>query len=212
MIVECPLCLSKNTAQAITSADKRLFYQCPNCFLIFVDRLLLPTEENEKQRYEQHNNSYDDLDYTNFLNQAISPALQFIKTSHVGLDYGCGKNAVLSELLKRKDIQCYNFDPYYFPDLADRLYDFIFCTETAEHFFQPQHDFEIIFSKLKKGGYFVLMTEFWNNQINFSSWYYARDFTHVSFYHQNTLAYISKKFNLSIVFNDDKRVVIFIKN
>lgn len=212
MAVECPLCSTTHSAQTFKSADNRLFYQCENCFLIFADKSFLPSSEKEKQRYDLHHNSIDDVEYVNFLNQAIHPALNFINSSNIGLDYGCGKNAVLSKLLVKYHIYCDNYDAFYFSELADKTYDFIFCTETAEHFFVPKNDFEKIVSNLKKGGYFILMTESWNLDIDFTSWYYARDYTHVSFYHQNTFNFIAQKFNLSIVFNDAKRVVIFIKN
>lgn len=212
MTVDCPLCSTTYSAQTFKSADNRLFYQCENCFLIFSDKSFLPSSEKEKQRYDLHQNSIDDVEYVTFLNQAIHPALNFINSSNIGLDYGCGKNAVLSKLLVKYHIDCDNYDVFYFSELADKTYDFIFCTETAEHFFTPKIDFEKIVSHLIKGGYFILMTEFWNNDIDFTSWYYARDYTHVSFYHQNTFNFIAHKFNLSIVFNDAKRVVIFIKN
>jgi hypothetical protein len=211
-LLDCPLCSSAFSANNSIIAARRKFYHCNNCDLIFADKAFIPSPEKEKQRYDHHQNSMDDTAYLQFLNQALSPALDFLNPSHIGLDYGCGKNTVLSHLLAKHDIKCDNYDIFYFPVLENKMYDFVFCTETAEHFSLPKIDFENIVAHLKKGGFFILMTEFWNNELDFSNWYYVRDFTHLSFYHLNTIKYIAQKFNLSIVFNDAKRVVIFIKN
>lgn len=210
--IECPLCSTTFSANNSIIAAGRRFYHCTNCDLIFTDKAFIPSPLKEKQRYELHQNSMDDIAYCQFLNQALSPALDFINSSHIGLDYGCGKNAVLSQLLAKHNIKCYNYDIFYFPVLENKMYDFVFCTETAEHFSNPKKDFENIVAHLKNGGVLILMTEFWNNKSLFFNWYYVRDFTHVSFYHLNTIKYIAQKFNMSIVYNDAKRVVIFIKN
>lgn len=210
-LLECPLCFTASLANNTIFASGRKFYHCNNCDLIFADKAFIPSPQKEKQRYDHHQNSMDDTAYIQFLNQALSPALNFLNPSHIGLDYGCGKNAVLSQLLAKHDIKCDNYDIFYFPVLENKKYDFIFCTETAEHFSLPKKDFENIDAHLKNGGFLILMTEFWSNVSDFSNWYYVRDFTHISFYHLNTIKYIAQKFNMNIVFNDAKRVVIFIK-
>lgn len=208
----CPLCFKSNSANQIKGADDRIYYRCENCFLIFVDTHFLPSADKELKRYNLHQNTIDDKLYVDFLNQAIHPSLNFIHSSHHGLDYGCGKNAVLSQLLLAHGIGCDNYDVFYYPKLPDKLYDFIFCTETAEHFFSPEKEFFNMTSRLYKNGFLILMTEFWKNLDDFKNWYYTRDFTHVCFYHQHTIDYLAQKFNLKIRFNDAKRVVIFSKN
>ena len=212
MVITCPLCFNSNSTNQIKGADDRVYYKCENCFLIFVDTHFLPSADKELKRYNQHQNSIEDKHYVNFLNQAIQPSLNFIHSTHHGLDYGCGKNAVLSQLLLEYGIRCDNYDAFYYPELPNKWYDFIFCTETAEHFFFPEKEFLNMIARLNKNGYLILMTELWNNLDDFKNWYYTRDFTHVCFYHQHTINYIALKFNLNILFNDAKRVVIFSKN
>lgn len=212
MEINCPLCLSSNSANPLLGADDRVYYKCENCFLIFVEKQFLPAPEIELKRYNQHQNSIDDKQYVNFLNQAIQPALKYIQPNFIGLDYGCGKNAVLSQLLSKYGISCLNYDAYYFTEWPENSYDFIFCTETAEHFFYPEKEFIKMIAHLNKGGLLILMTELWTNVDDFKNWYYTRDFTHVCFYHQNTIHFLAQKFNLTILFNDAKRVVIFSKN
>ncbi|MFN4234389.1 MAG: class I SAM-dependent methyltransferase [Bacteroidia bacterium] len=212
MEINCPLCLSSNSANPIKGADDRVYYKCENCFLIFVDKQFLPLPENELKRYNQHQNSIDDKEYVDFLNQAIHPALKYIQPNFIGLDYGCGKNAVLSQLLSKYGITCQNYDVYFSPKWPENSFDFIFCTETTEHFFFPEREFLKMIAHLKKGGLLIIMTELWTSIDDFKNWYYTRDFTHVCFYHQNTINYLAQKFNLTMLFNDAKRVVIFSKN
>ncbi len=46
------------------------------------------------------------------------------------------------------------------------------------------------------------MTELYNEKIEFESWYYKNDPTHVFFYQRATFEWIQKKFNfLNVTFN-----------
>ena len=64
---------------------------------------------------------------------------------------------------------------------------------------------------IHENGYLVLMTDFWKDVNQFSSWYYVRDFTHVSFYHEKTMKFMELIFGLSIVYTDNQRCIIFRK-
>ena len=46
------------------------------------------------------------------------------------------------------------YDPFFFPnkEIFSKTYDFITCTETAEHFFNPKKEFDLINTLLKKDG------------------------------------------------------------
>ena len=107
-----------------------------------------------------------------------------------GLDYGCGPTPTLSGLLKTHELHCENYDPYFFPELPEGEFDFIFATEVIEHFFNPGQELLRIQGLLKPGGILTLMTELWDSVEKFSGWSYARDNTHVSFYHEKTMEYI----------------------
>lgn len=124
----------------------------------------------------------------------------------LGLDYGCGPEPSLSILLERDGIQCENYDPFFYPVLPQKKYDFVFSTETAEHFFHLRQELLKIRKLLKPGGVFTMMTEVWQDEYDFSEWYYAKDFTHVSFYHMNTIDSICNLFGFELLFSDGKRV------
>lgn len=164
------------------------------------------------ERYRQHNNGIQYEGYVTFLNKAIHPALKYLKPDMKGLDYGCGPEPTLSLLLKQEGYTCDDYDPFFFPDLdQNKQYDFIFATECFEHFFFPARDLQKINELLKDDGILVIMTELWQDIEKFKTWHYAKDATHVSFYHQRTFHYIAGKYGLTPLVADN-RVIIFQKN
>jgi len=205
----CPLCHSQNS-ENIQGPDERTFYKCSTCYLIYTDPNNHPSEEIERKRYLAHENGIEFPGYVAFLNKAIEPSMKFLHLGMTGLDYGCGPNPTLSKLLEKQGIQCENYDPIFFPNgKIKQHYDFIFATECFEHFFFPSKDIELIIGQIRKEGYLIVMTDLWNNLADFKSWSYAQDFTHTSFYHQNTINWIAKHYELKRVYYDEKRVIIF---
>ena len=102
---------------------------------------------------------------------------------------------------------------HFFPnkEIFKKKYDFITCTETAEHFFNPKKEFDLINSLLNKGGWLGVMTSFLTTSEVFDSWYYRRDPTHVVFYAEETFDVIAQQRNwhCEIITKD---VVLFNKN
>jgi SAM-dependent methyltransferase len=210
----CPLCTAKPAVgfQKIQGPDAREYYLCENCHLIFTHTRFLPSKSEEENRYRQHNNGLHQKGYVTFLNKAIIPTLEFLKPGMKGLDYGCGPEPTLSKLLEQEGFTCDDYDPFFFPDLdQENRYDFIFATECFEHFFFPAKDLQKINRLLKENGILVIMTEQWQSMEDFKNWYYAKDSTHVSFYHQRTLNYIAEKLGMIILFTDHYRIIIFQK-
>ena len=207
----CPNCMYHISADKHITSYDRLYYLCETCKLIYLDRTFFPTPEQEKKRYESHQNNIEDTKYVQFLYKLLDPMLEFLNATMIGLDYGCGPNPVLSQLLHKHGITCRIFDPYFFPNKPLGLNDFIILTETIEHFYTPAKEFYEIFTSLKPNGYLGIMTDTWHDIKSFPSWYYVRDYTHVAFYHLETLHYISQKYNAELVYTDQKRVFIFKK-
>lgn len=209
--MSCPLCHTPNAGIAVKGPDKRAYWQCPCCWLIYVSQQHYPNLEDEKKRYEVHQNTIENEGYVQFLNQAITPTLSLLQTGNKGLDYGCGPHPTLSQLIKQHGFECDNYDPFFFPQAPQPPYDFIFATECIEHFFFPLRDFTQIKEWLKTGGYLTILTAMWQSHEQFANWSYARDFTHVCFYHTSTMDFIAKEMGFSIVMNDGKRVCVFKK-
>jgi hypothetical protein len=194
---DCPLCASSGEFLRISGPKERQYLVCANCQLIFMDRALLPDPLTEKTRYQAHQNSAQNEGYVRFLNQAISPTLPYLHAKMQGLDYGCGPTPTLSVLLGEHGLSCENYDPYFFPTLTEKHYDFIFATEVIEHFFHPASEFIRLKALLKPEGMLTLMTEQWHDLKGFSTWHYAKDITHVCFYHANTIAYLCENFGFT---------------
>ncbi|HSM25820.1 MAG TPA: class I SAM-dependent methyltransferase [Anaerolineaceae bacterium] len=205
-IITCPLCSESGEFDHLQSPLGSEFWLCDQCDLIFMDREFLPDRIAEKDRYETHQNGPQYPGYVTFLNRAIIPTLPYLNRDMLGLDYGCGPKPTLSILLEREGIKCDNYDPFFYPTLPQKKYDFVFSTETAEHFFDPRQELMKIQNLLKPGGIFTIMTVVWQDEDDFSAWYYAKDFTHVSFYHQNTINQVCKLFGFELLFSDEKRV------
>jgi hypothetical protein len=53
-------------------------------------------------------------------------------------------------------------------------------------------------SLLEEGGWLGIMTNFYNNSIDFEDWYYRKDPTHVVFYTEQTLEVIALMMTWSI--------------
>jgi Methyltransferase domain len=86
------------------------------------------------------------------------------------------------------------YDPFFADDesLLSVQYDFIACSETAEHFRDPASSWRLLASLLLPGGIIGVMTEWHRGQTPISSWRYARDPTHVSFYCRETFQFLAE--------------------
>ena len=164
----------------------------------------------EKKRYELHTNS-DEQGYTQFLQKIIQPTFFYLTEKKIkieqALDYGCGPNPRLAQLVREKSISCAAYDPYFYPEKKQDRYPLIFCTEVVEHFRQPRSDWLKLIETLSFGGVLGLMTQFHSGAKLFPDWWYVRDFTHISFYSQNTIEYLAKEWNLKIFKNESSIMI-----
>lgn len=162
-------------------------------------------------RYRLHENGPGHPGYARFLGQALLPALPHIAPGARGLDYGCGPSPVLGGLLSENNRHCENYDPLFHPPPPSGLFDFVFATECFEHFFRPGREMARISRLLAPGGLLTVMTEPWTTETAFARWHYARDFTHVCFFHADTFAFIGRKFRFSRLESGNQRVFILKK-
>jgi len=189
---------------------ERKYFSCDDCGLIFVPPNYFLSAMAEMERYSSHQNSPEQEGYVNFLSRLIQPLKTRLKKPGVGLDYGCGPGPTLSKLLQSLGHHVVNYDPYFFPqDVAlNRTFDFITCTEVAEHFYRPRKEFIKLRSMLKKQTPVLgLMTEILSTPAQFPGWYYHRDPTHVSFYQPQTIEWIANFLALKIT-HLEKNVII----
>ena len=208
----CPLCQSNQT-QLFSRDPQRLYLQCQCCLLVFVDRQYLLTAEQERQHYLLHNNDVTDAGYRQFLSKLASPLLSLLgQDTKEGLDFGCGPGPLLAQMFSEAGHQMQVWDPFFAnnPAALQQQYDFISCTEAIEHFVNPQNEWQLWLTLLKPKGYLAIMTKCYPAADAFNNWYYKRDPTHISFFSQQTFAWLAHHYHLDVAFPTND-VVIFRK-
>lgn len=208
----CPLCQSAAT-KFYHRDHLRTYFGCDECQLVFVETACLPTVEEEKQLYDQHENSPDDQGYRNFLGRLYKPLRQHLQTGQRGLDFGCGPGPTLSVMFEESGFAMEVYDPIYAPNphTFEQPYDFITATEVVEHLHHPNLELNRLWRCLKPGGYLGLMTKMVEDQQAFSRWHYKNDPTHVRFFAPATFEWLARQWQADIEFFG-RDVVIFHKS
>jgi 2-polyprenyl-3-methyl-5-hydroxy-6-metoxy-1,4-benzoquinol methylase len=91
---------------------------------------------------------------------------------------------------------CIHYDPFFHPDesVFEKKYDFITCSETAEHFRDPAKEFNRLATLLEPGGVLGVMTSMHDSNTDFANWHYRHDPTHVAFYSEKTFNLLVDRF------------------
>lgn len=164
--------------------------------------------------YSKHDNSFESLGYVKMFENLIENFIKPLNITGKALEFGSGPGPVLFELLKRTGLEMHQYDPFYYKseEYLNHKYNLITSTEVAEHFSDPMKEFKHLESLLNDDGYLVIMTSFRMMEIEqFFKWWYRRDETHISFYNLKTLQYIAKKFNLKIINQNNKNIIVMKK-
>lgn len=196
----CPLCLSMQL-KTLFSLTQRSYIECQDCDLLFTHPACLLSSDGERERYAQHNNNGADAGYRSHLERLILPLGQKVKPGMRGLDYGCGPQGVLHKMLEGSGYIMSSYDPFFGPPLSELAcpYDFITCTEVAEHFSSPQSEFTRILGLLKSGGWLGVLTMFREGERRSPSWWYLRDATHRCFYSKRTFELLCTTLKCTLV-------------
>ena len=187
----CRIC-GVGLARARNVACDRNYLQCERCHGTFAALNDLPSKEFERTQYELHENDPDDPHYRRFVGHLIEPLIERLSEGAEGLDYGCGNGPAGAAMLAESGFDITFYDPFFAPDESalQRDYDFI-CCEVAEHFHDPAGEFSRLDRLLRPGGILAVMTAMEYSDVDFSSWHYRRDPTHVAFYKPDTMLQIA---------------------
>ena len=207
----CPLCFSKQVRDFATVDDKQ-YRRCEVCHLTFMSSEYYLDEDAELARYQLHENSPDDLRYREFLSRLSTHLTPKLPAAAEGLDFGSGPGPTLSVMLEEQGFRVNLYDPFFAPstDALNRTYDFITCTETVEHFYQPGKEFRRLDGLLRSGGWLGIMTEMLEPEVDFTRWRYHREPTHVCFYKRETMNWIAERHTWKVEF-PQKNVTLFQK-
>lgn len=206
--MHCPLCHSKETQKFHTDAH-RDYFKCAKCDLIFVSSEFYLSADDEKKRYEYHENKSDNKGYIEFLKQFINPMMERVEKGSEGLDFGSGPDPVLASIFKKAGYSMELYDAFFQKDesVFQRSYDFITVTEVVEHLHQPLKEIERLWSCLKHKGTLGIMTKFSDNH-DFSRWRYKDDRTHVCFFSTKTFHWLAN--HLGATLEIPKQDVVFL--
>ncbi|MEX2169069.1 MAG: methyltransferase domain-containing protein [Pirellulales bacterium] len=149
--LSCTLC--ENPSQAYAADERRAYYRCSACGLVFADPSDRYDSAAELNHYRKHENDPSDVRYRRFLEQLARPLLARLTIGMRGLDFGCGAGPALSWMLREAGMEMELFDPYFAPnyDLLSRQYDFVTCSEAAEHFYEPREEWDRLSRLLRRG-------------------------------------------------------------
>lgn len=192
LFAPCPVC-EAGAAAIFEEIDGKTYWRCSGCAATCLDRRFFPTIDEECRHYANHENDVDDPGYRRFLSRLAYPLLELSPPAQSGLDYGCGPGPALAAMLRKAGHEMHLYDPLFAADPASlrRTYDFIACTETAEHFHAPAKEFDRLKSLLRPGGVLALMTCFQTDDARFADWHYRKDPTHVVFYREETFRFLA---------------------
>jgi hypothetical protein len=205
---KCPLC--HTVSREYFRDKKRAFLLCPFCKGLFTGKEYLPDRDSERLRYIEHNNDVDDPRYQKFVEPIVEEILSAFTPESKGLDFGAGTGPVISSLLSEKGYGINIYDPFFHDDplLLKEKYDYIACCEVIEHFHQPDKEFLMLRDLLNTHGILYCMTSLFNESINLKTWYYKNDLTHVFFYQEETLYYISREYGFSDIIIKNNLVIL----
>ncbi len=208
--MKCPLCGGVNNS--LFSSDKRRdYYRCVDCALVFVPESQRLSSEDEKKEYDKHENDPSDIGYRKFLGRLFNPLCEKLDSNSFGLDFGSGPGPTLSVMLQEVGHIMNVFDIFYAnkPEVLNKTYNFITCTEVIEHLHQPDEILNSLVKILDVEGLLCFMTKMVIDQQSFAKWHYKNDMTHVCFYSKETFQWIAERYNCSVEFID--KDVIFLK-
>jgi hypothetical protein len=201
--LSCPLC--SRESGFLCACRGRDYHICGTCDLVFVSPQDQISFTQEKERYLEHNNNPDDEGYQRFLNPVAEAVLLDHHPPACGLDFGCGTGSPLPGMLTDHGFEMDVYDPFFAPheEIFMKEYDFITCTEVAEHMRGPGKEIFRLWDMLKAGGGLYIKTELRDASINFSDWYYIKDPTHIAFYSKDTMSWLAKALGAGLIFPGD---------
>ncbi|HED24474.1 MAG TPA: class I SAM-dependent methyltransferase [Firmicutes bacterium] len=204
----CLLCGSRVNIFAVVNGKK--YYRCRSCRSVMLDPAAHPSLEDEKLRYDQHNNDINDPRYQNFVMPLVEAVEKDCSVEGKGLDFGAGSGPVAAAILGERGYKVTLYDIFYHPDQSvfNKSYDYIICSEVIEHFRSPADEFRKLRRLLRQGGRLYCMTSVYSEEIDFENWHYKDDPTHLFFYHRFAFKWIKENIKFSeLLFKG--RVIIY---
>jgi hypothetical protein len=190
--MKCPLCTSEESQSLPRTREGRLYLKCATCDFVWLSPVFRVSEREEEDRYLEHHNSPDIPAYRAYLSRLAQPVLRHVNRGALGLDYGCGPVEGMKALLEPDGYEVISYDPYFFPRFPEGPFDFVLCSEAAEHFYAPAEEFARIDAILKPKGVLGVSSWLLPPPEKFEDWSYRRDKTHVGFFGEKSVRWLAR--------------------
>ena len=208
--MNCKLC-DAPACRVLTTDARRLYRICDLCRLVFVPENFHVSAREERARYALHDNTADNQEYIDYL-RGVAGELRRIPIDKPNiLDYGCGKDPVLTAILRDRGFACTPYDPLYTPGhkLPCGRYDIIILCEVIEHIRNLKRELHTINALLIDNGFLFIKTELYHTADSFHAWWYAQDTTHINFFSLDTMRFIASSLNKDLYYTNGKNCIIF---
>lgn len=184
----CHLCYS-TSSKKIFNDDRRSYYHCEKCRLIFVPANDHISVKEEIKRYTLHDNNIGHAGYVRFLTELVRVIGEQTNPSGQILDYGSGPEEVLTRLLRKNGYNCTSFDPLYDigKEAISKTYDMVVLCEVLEHLRTVRSEIEKIKNILNPDGAVIIRTRLHPPPEDIAGWWYKNDSTHVNFFSREAL-------------------------
>jgi len=178
--MRCRVCAAP--AEAFIVRTTR-FYRCPVCGLYMRAPSCQPSAGAARARYLLHHNSPVDHRYLVWLERFIDTAIMpFAEPGASILDFGCGPEPVLIDLLARRGFSATGYDVHFAPQRTwiKRFWDIIVLHEVLEHLPEPLDTLRFLKSLLAPCGRIAIRTQpAPESPADFARWWYKEDSTHL---------------------------------
>ena len=190
---------------------KLLYYQCLSCHFIMKSKENFASFDEQKERYNLHNNNEDDIGYQAYFQRFIDFTLRDIEKPESALDFGCGASSLLAQMFEKEGITCDFYDPIYHADESykNKSYDLITSVEVFEHLHDPKAILKMLSQYLNPNGSIAIQTAFHlHDRDRFLNWYYRLDPTHIVFFSLKSLEALAEEAGMSVVACNSKNMVL----
>ena len=188
-----------------------IYYSCHHCGLIFKSPEIYQDFDEQKKRYDLHENSEESEGYRAYFRRFLDFLLPRIGGTGQALDFGSGASSLLASMLEEEGFDCDRYDPVYYPDDSYKgcSYDLIVSVEVFEHLHHPDEVFGELLERVRPGGSLAIQTAFHPaSEDRFLKWYYRQDPTHVLFFEPKTFRSLAERHACRYIEDNGKNMVL----
>ncbi len=207
--MKCSVC---GKEVVLLKVGKLRFHQCNKCFYIkkikpdISDTKL--AKELELYSFTLDNKGYQEL-YTNNILKVIE---QLVDRNITCLDYSYNNSMLLPSMLTEK-YTVHTANKFFKKSTLykEHRYDVITCINVFERIKDPIKELHELLEVLKKGGFIVCYTHHYSHVEELNEWWSLKEPTHRSFYQRETIDFICRMLNLTLIYHDNNATFVIQK-